>query len=115
MVPFAQSFEGLLIAGLVIGLGNGIGSGSMMTLGADLAPPEATGEFLGVWRLIGDVGMVTGPLLVGLIASWMGLKGSAMVLMVAGLLASAILFFLVKETRQSEVVHTTSTPEVSGD
>jgi len=115
MVPFAQGFEGLLIAGLVIGLGNGIGSGTMMTLGADLAPPEATGEFLGVWRLIGDAGMVAGPLLVGLIATWLGLTGSALVLMFAGLLASAILFFLVKETRQSTVVHSAGTPEASGD
>ncbi len=115
MVPFAGGFEGLLIAGLVIGLGNGLGSGSMMTLGADLAPPEATGEFLGVWRLIGDAGMVAGPLLVGLIATWMGLTGSAIVLMVAGLMASGILFFLVKETRDMVVVHTTGRPEATGD
>lgn len=115
MVPFAQGFAGLLVAGLVIGLGNGLGSGSMMTLGADLAPPEATGEFLGVWRLIGDTGMVAGPLLVGLIATWVGLTGSAIVLMVAGLMASAILFFLVKETRDMVVVHTASRPEATGD
>jgi hypothetical protein len=58
---------------------------------------------------------VTGPLLVGLIATWMGLRGSAIVLMFAGLLASAILFFLVKETRQSVVVHSTGEPEATGD
>ncbi len=114
LVPFAHGFEGLLIAGLVIGLGNGLGSGSMMTLGADLAPPDATGEFLGVWRLIGDTGMVAGPLMVGLIATWLGLTGSAIVLMIAGLLASAILFFLVKETRQVAVVHATGRPEATG-
>lgn len=115
MVPFAQGFEGLLAAGLVIGLGNGIGSGSMMTLGADLAPPDATGEFLGVWRLIGDTGMVAGPLIVGFIATWIGLTGSAIVLMIAGFISSAILFFLVKETREVEVVHITGKPEAIGD
>jgi len=102
MVPYAGSFVGLLIAGLVIGLGNGLGSGSMMTLGADLAPPGATGEFLGIWRLIGDIGMVAGPLSVGVIASQMGLTGSSIALMIAGVLASATLLFLVKETRISE-------------
>ncbi len=102
MVPFAGGFGGLLIAGLVIGLGNGLGSGSMMTLGADLAPEGATGEFLGIWRLIGDIGMVAGPLAVGIIASQVGLTGSAVALMFAGLLASATLLFLVKETRISE-------------
>lgn len=98
-VAFANSFVALMVAGAVIGLGNGLGSGSMMTLGADLAPPGATGEFLGIWRLIGDLGMVVGPLLVGAFAGALSLDGSAMALMVAGLLASFTLAFLVKETR----------------
>lgn len=115
LVPFAGGFAGLLVAGLVIGLGNGLGSGAMMTLGADLAPPEATGEFLGVWRLIGDTGMVAGPLLVGLFATWVGLSGSAIVLMIAGLLASAILFFLVSETREPTEVHVVAKLEPKGD
>lgn len=115
MVPFAGSFVGLLIAALVIGLGNGLGSGTMMTLGADLAPEGATGEFLGIWRLIGDVGMVAGPLAVGLVATWLGLTGSAIVLMIAGFLASGILFFLVKETRIAPVVHVSGPMETPGD
>jgi len=115
MVLFAGSFVGLLIAAMVIGLGNGLGSGTMMTLGADLAPEGATGEFLGIWRLIGDVGMVAGPLAVGLIATWLGLTGSAIVLMIAGFLASAILFFLVKETRVAPVVHVSGPVETPGD
>ncbi len=115
IVPLANDFSGLLIAGIVIGLGNGLGSGAMMTLGADLAPPEATGEFLGVWRLIGDTGMVVGPLMVGFIATWFGLAGSAYVLMVAGLLASGILYFLVNETRVDPVVHSVKGLETPGD
>jgi MFS family permease len=115
MVPFATGFTGLLLAVLVIGLGNGLGSGAMMTLGADLAPEDATGEFLGVWRLIGDSGMVAGPLLVGLFATWVGLDGSAFVLMVAGLLASAILFFLVSETRIAPDIRVVSKIEANGD
>lgn len=99
LVPFADSFSTLLAASVVIGLGNGLGSGSMMTLGADLAPTEATGEFLGVWRLIGDIGMVTGPLMVGAIAGALSLGGSAFALMFAGFAASLTLAFLVKETR----------------
>jgi MFS family permease len=114
MVPFAGNFEGLMVAGLVIGLGNGLGSGTMMTLGADLAPPGATGEFLGFWRLIGDVGMVAGPLAVGLIATAFGLTGSAIALMIAGFLASAILFFLVKETRVAPVLHSAGPAKSTG-
>ena len=99
LVPFATSFWTLAGAGVVIGLGNGLGSGSMMTLGADLSPPGATGEFLGVWRLIGDFGAVMGPLAVGVVADQLGLKNSAYVLAAAGLASSLIFLFLVKETR----------------
>jgi MFS family permease len=99
LVPFANSFWTLAGAGVVIGLGNGLGSGSMMTLGADLSPPEATGEFLGVWRLIGDFGAVLGPLAVGVVADQLGLRNGAYVLAGAGFASSVILLLLVKETR----------------
>jgi MFS family permease len=99
LVPFANSFWTLAGAGIVIGLGNGLGSGSMMTLGADLSPPEATGEFLGVWRLIGDFGAVLGPLAVGVVADQLGLRNGAYVLAGAGFISSLILLLLVKETR----------------
>ena len=89
----------LLLAAMLVGLGNGLGSGLMMTLGADLAPPGATGEFLGVWRLIGDVGAVAGPLMVGLVAAAVGLAGGAWVLSLAGWLAVVTLAGLVRETR----------------
>src|SRR5690606_37652112 len=50
LVVFSPDFTGLLAAASLIGLGNGIGSGTMMTLGSDLAPPGSRGEFLGMWR-----------------------------------------------------------------
>lgn len=99
LLPFATSFATMAAIGVVIGLGNGLGSGSMMTLGADLAPDGATGEFLGIWRLIGDLGAVIGPLLVGVIASNMSLGQSAVVLGVSGFASSLMFLFLVKETR----------------
>lgn len=106
LLPFASNFATMAAIGVVIGLGNGLGSGSMMTLGADLAPEGAVGEFLGIWRLIGDIGMVIGPLLVGFIASNMSLANSAVILGAAGLVSSMMFLFLVKETR------TVMTPQV---
>lgn len=100
-IPLANDFAGLLIAALIVGLGNGLGSGTMMTLGADLAPPGATGEFLGIWRLIGDIGAVAGPLVVGSMASAMGLEASAVALSGIGVAAALTLAFLVRETRAS--------------
>ncbi len=99
MIPFADGFAGLLVAGLVIGLGNGIGSGTMMTLGADFAPPHYTSTFLSLWRFIGDSGQMLGPILVGVVAQFFTLRQSAWVLSGCALMCASMLFFLVRETR----------------
>jgi MFS family permease len=98
LIPLTSSFVGLLLAASTIGFGNGFSSGSMMTLGADLAPEGERGTFLGVWRLIGDVGHSGGPLAVGAIADLVALPTAALIMSVAGLLASATFAFLVPET-----------------
>ena len=43
----------LVPVALLLGFGNGLGSGIVMTLGADFAPARGRAEFLGVWRLVG--------------------------------------------------------------
>lgn len=99
LVPLAGGFAGLMAVAALGGLGNGLSSGTMMTLGADLAPRGALAEFLGLWRFIGDLGHMSGPLLVGFVAQAAGLGPSA--LAVGALGAGAALFFQrrVPETR----------------
>lgn len=99
MIPFADGFAGLLAAGFVIGLGNGIGSGTMMTLGADFAPAAFTSTFLSVWRFVGDSGQMAGPLLVGVVAQSFDLYQSAWVLAGCSVICALTLSFLVRETR----------------
>jgi MFS family permease len=98
LIPLTGSFSGLLLATVVIGLGNGLGSGTMMTLGADLAPRESMGEFLGLWRLIGDAGHMGSPLVVGGIADLLSLSAATLTISGVGLLAAATFAFLVPET-----------------
>ncbi len=98
LVPFATSFAGLLFAAVLIGFGNGLGAGSMMTLGADLSPSSSRGEFLGVWRLIGDVGQTGGPLVVGVVADFLVLSSAIWVIAGSGLVAASIFLFFVPET-----------------
>lgn len=43
-------------------LGNGLGSGIVMTLGADAAPSVDRAQFLGAWRLTGEAGHASGTL-----------------------------------------------------
>lgn len=100
LVPLAGSYGALLAATLVIGFGNGLGSGTMMTLGADLAPRESVGEFLGVWRLIGDSGRTGAPVIVGGVADLLGLSLAALVIGLVGIAASGVFGFTVPETLQ---------------
>lgn len=57
------------IAAMVMALGNGLGSGILMTLGADLADPRNPAPFLGAWRLTTDAGGAAAPLLISLLIS----------------------------------------------
>lgn len=100
LVPFARDYYGLLVATCVMAFGNGLGSGTMMTLGADLAPKEASGEFFGLWRLIGDAGSASGPIVVGSIADVLGLSFAAFTLAGVGLIAAGTLAVFVRETLQ---------------
>jgi MFS family permease len=98
LVPLTISFTGLLFAAILIGFGNGLGSGTMMTLGADLSPEDSRGEFLGVWRLIGDVGHMGGPLVVGTVADLLVLNSAIWVIAGSGFVAASIFLFFVPET-----------------
>jgi len=49
---------------IVIGVGNGLSSGALMTLASDAAPPENPAPFLGAWRTMTDGGASATPLLV---------------------------------------------------
>jgi MFS family permease len=64
LVPLAQSALTLTIVGLLMGIGTGMGSGLVMTLGADLAPPLQRPVFLGIWRVFADVGSGLGPFVI---------------------------------------------------
>ncbi|MEX0782621.1 MAG: MFS transporter [Dehalococcoidia bacterium] len=96
-IPITDSFVGLLLAGLVTGFGNGLGSGINMTLGADFSPAAARGEFLGVWRLITDVGTAGGPLVVGALTAAASLGAASVATGGIGLVGAAIMLFFVPE------------------
>src|SRR5699024_7491714 len=61
MVPLTWSSAWLMVAAVLIGLGNGFGAGIVMTLGADYSPAVGRPKFLALWRLLSDTGMLTGP------------------------------------------------------
>ena len=75
LLPFATSFWPYLAVVLLSGLGNGLGTGIIMALGADFSPRDHRGEFLGVWRLVGDAGHAAGPFVLGAATGILALGG----------------------------------------
>jgi MFS family permease len=98
VIPFTRDFVALLLAGLLIGFGNGFGAGINMTLGSDFSPRGRRAEFLGAWRLVTDVGAVSGPLLIAGITAAASLAAASFVAAVVGVTGAAILGLLVPET-----------------
>lgn len=58
----------LLGCAIVTGLGNGLSSGILLTLGADLAPRDDPAPYLAAWRTLTDLGGALAPLAVSAIA-----------------------------------------------
>ena len=73
----------------VLGVGNGLSSGILLTLGADVAPRTDPAPFLGSWRLFTDAGGAAAPLLVSGIAAISTLSVATGAVGVLGLLGAA--------------------------
>jgi MFS family permease len=76
---------------MFMSLANGIGSGILMTLGADLANKSNPAPFLGAWRFTGDVGSAAAPLLVSLITGVATIALASGVMGVLGLVGAGLL------------------------
>lgn len=91
VLPFTNGLASLTAVAMLMGLGNGIGSGMLMTLGADVAPAKSRAQFLGVWQLFGDSGNAAGPLLVSVAALLGSLVAGISIMGVVGLVAAGAL------------------------
>jgi MFS family permease len=73
----------------VLGVGNGLSSGILLTLGADAAPQEEPAAFLGSWRTLTDAGGAVAPLVVSATAAVFSLSVATGVMGAIGLLGAA--------------------------
>lgn len=77
ILPFATTTASLTAVAIVMGVGNGIGSGTIMTLGSDVSPETNRAVFLGAWRLCSDFGNGVGPLFLGAVSTLTALGPAA--------------------------------------
>ena len=76
---------------MFMSVANGIGSGILMTLGADLADKSDPAPFLGAWRFTGDFGSAAAPLLIAGITALVSISLASGVMGVLGFVGAGIL------------------------
>lgn len=95
----AQGVPLYLLATVIVGIGNGFGAGINMTTGTDLAPGGAVAEFLGLWRLYGDLGAAAGPAIVGALSAVLTLGPAVAITAGIGLFGALVMATIAPETR----------------
>jgi MFS family permease len=88
----AANVQLFIAVAMFLSLANGIGSGLLMTLGADLAPTSGPAPFLGAWRFTADFGSAAAPLAVAAITAVVSLSVASGVMGVVGLLGAGVLW-----------------------
>lgn len=76
---------------MVLGVANGLGSGIMMTLGADLADKRDPAPFLGAWRFTTQSGAAAAPLVVAGVTAVASVSVAAALMGVLGLAGAGIM------------------------
>jgi MFS family permease len=87
-LPLTHGMTTLAIAAIAMSFGNGLGSGIIMTLGADVAPVDGRVTFLSIWRTMSDTGSALGPLVVAVLAAAWSLAAGIVAVGGVGLLAA---------------------------
>jgi MFS family permease len=93
LLPLTTGPTSVGLVAALMGLGNGISSGIVLTLGADASPSQDRAQFLGGWRLCSDLGNAAGPLVVSAVSALATLAAAAVTM---GLLTWAGSGWLVK-------------------
>ena len=75
-------------------------SGSMQTLGSDLAPAHARGTFFGVGTMVQQAGFTSNPLSFSILTAVSGFTAAFAFLLGTGIAAASVLGFMIKETLQ---------------
>lgn len=81
-----------LVLALVMSLANGIGSGVIMVLGADLAPKDKRNEFLASYRLLVDVGDASAPPILAALLYGFGLTFAMGAFGILGFIGAGIMY-----------------------
>ena len=89
-LTFAHNEFAFVLVALLFSLANATGSGLVLTIGADLAPPGERNEFLAAFRLMIDAATAATPILLGFMTATILLPGSMLVFGALGLAGAGL-------------------------
>ncbi|WP_417234408.1 MFS transporter [Arthrobacter sp.] len=95
LMPLTGGPWTLLLVAMLLGFGNGIGSGIVMTLGADHSPAVGRPQFLGFWRLISDAGVMGGPVLLSAVTAAATLGAGVVAVAVVSLAGAGLFAYFI--------------------
>ena len=102
LFPIFQNKTGLIASIVFIGLGEGLSGGIIMAMSTDSAPNYERASFLGVWRLVSDLGSAFGPFVIALIISRFSANIAGIVTSLFALVTVCFIVCKLPETRPSQ-------------
>ena len=93
-----SNFSGALLAVLIFGLAEAIGTGTVQTYAMDLAPEDKRGAFLGIWAFSQSAGQTAGPLFIGMIADTVSFASAFLAVVILLLIGTVMVMIFGKET-----------------
>ncbi|GAA5227950.1 MFS transporter [Paeniglutamicibacter antarcticus] len=100
LLPLTHGFATMLAVAMLLGFGNGIGSGIVMTLGADYSPVAGRPKFLGLWRLLSDTGSMAGPVLLATLVAVATLGAGVWMISGISLLGAGLFGYFIPRTNR---------------
>jgi MFS family permease len=95
LLPLTHGAWSVLLVSAVAAVGNGLGSGIVMTLGADNAPAVGRSQFLGGWRFMSVIGGSGAPLLISLVTAQASLAAACLTIAMLSLAGTGWLGYWV--------------------
>jgi MFS family permease len=110
LMPLTHGAVTLLLVAMLMGFGNGCGSGIVMTFAADIAPSIGRLTFLGVWRELSDAGSGIGPLILSAVTAAVSLGAGIVVSGGIGFAAAGALWIWSPRGKGSRSQRATAPP-----
>jgi MFS family permease len=109
LLTLATDETTFLAVALLMSMANGVGSGIILVIGADLAPKGERNEFLASYRLLVDSGVAAAPLVISGVTALVGLSFAMFTVSGLGIVGALMAYrYLPRRAKPSEQIMPTS-------